>query len=218
MEIPHHVHKLLVIETEPGKLLDMIDIRDLTDHFIIHTPQPVHPLFLLAGVFHADHDLVALFPLLHKDRDHFHRILEIRAHTHHTVAVGLFHAVDRRTGLSEIPGVEDRLDLFVFTAESPKKRLGIVPGMIVYKEDLVIIITEVPLHHLHNGFCQGDHIGFLIVGGDHHRYFLLHVHSPAFIHSIVSRIPCSKVYSGINPVSPVRVPISAQRFITAPGG
>lgn len=51
MKIPHHIHKFFVVKPEACKLLDMVDIRNLPDHLVIHAAKPVHPLLFLTGVF-----------------------------------------------------------------------------------------------------------------------------------------------------------------------
>ena len=95
MKIPHHIHKFFVVKPEACKLLDMVDIRDLPDHLVIHAAKPVHPLLFLTGVFYPDDDFVSLFPFSHKNGYHLYRVLKIRAHTHHAVAVRLLHSINR---------------------------------------------------------------------------------------------------------------------------
>ena len=95
MKIPHHIHKCFIIQTETGKLFDMVDVRDLPDQLIITSPDPVHHPVFFACFLDADDNFGTFFPLSYKLYDHVHRILEVRTHTDHTVTRRLFQSVDR---------------------------------------------------------------------------------------------------------------------------
>ena len=168
MKVTNHIYELFIVKSETGKLLDMIDIRDLVDHLVIAGTDPVHALALLAGTFDTDDDLCSLFPFTHKFRDHIYRILKICTHTHNTVSICLFHSIDRRTCLSEILGVEDCFDLFIIGTQSTKQCLGVILGMVVDKQDLIIIFTEIAFHDFRHRFCKRHYIRLFIIGGNYH--------------------------------------------------
>ena len=152
MKVSHHVYKFFVIQSKTGKLFNMVDLCDLSDHLVIQTTDPVHSLSFLTGIFHTDHDFISLFPFSDKFRDHLYRVLKISAHTNHTVSICLFHTVNRRSGLTEVFCIKNSLNVFIIGTQSADQRLRIVFGMIVNKQNLIVIITEVALHYFCNCF------------------------------------------------------------------
>ena len=60
-------------------MLYHIHIGKSADQFIIYGPGQIDQAVFLAGGLDAAYDFIALFPLMHKNRNQLHRVLEIGA-------------------------------------------------------------------------------------------------------------------------------------------
>ena len=116
VQFSQEIDKCLIIQTKPGKVLDHLRVRHISDEFIVHTAQEVNNRVLLTARLDAADNLMSLLPLFHESGNQFHRVLKITAHGYGTVTRRLAHAMKRRIELPEIRHVKDSLNFLIFGA------------------------------------------------------------------------------------------------------
>ena len=159
----------------------MADLGDRAEEFVILAADEGHEEVLLRLLLDADHDLMAFLPFPDKCRDEFGRILEIRVQPDHAVAVGLLEAVDRRPHRAEILGIENGLDAGIVRTQVADQLPGMIPGIIVDKNNFIVILREFLGEDLHQRLRHGADIVLLVQCRDDDRnelLFIFHILPP----------------------------------------
>ena len=183
IQLPQHVQKAFVIQSKPGKMLNLIHCGELLDNLVIHRPQFVHHrAFPAAGLDAAD-DLIALFPIFQEGGDHLHRILKIRTDRDRAIPAGLAQTIIGAVELPKVLDVEDRLDFRVRCADFPQQRPGLIRGTVVNAENLVLILGK-RFHLSRHGLRDRFDVLFLVVAGNHDADLFLPggFHEPTALH------------------------------------
>ena len=158
-----HVHERLVVQPEPGEMLNLLHLGHPVNHLVVARAQKAHEPVLVALDLYARDDFRAALPLAHHPRDELHGVLEVAAHRNHAVARHLRDAVVRRVELAEVPRVENRLYPRVSEAQLADEGARPVGGAVVDEAQLPVVPGarggKLLLHRLRDG----DHVLLLVV-------------------------------------------------------
>ena len=168
-------------------MLDLLHVRKTADQLIVAAPEPVHERIFLAAGLDADDDLIAVLPLMDILGDQLHRILEVGHHGDHAVACHLEDPIIRRIELTEIPGIENSLDLRVLFAQLPQKRSCAVRGVVVNEHQLIVVHGKFAGNDVDDGIADGSHVFFFVVAWDQYADFF-HFVSVSFFYSAFRRL------------------------------
>ena len=148
MQVTQDLDKRLVVKAKSCKMLNLLHLAHFVNHLVITRTQKTDKPILVAGSLYAGNNLGAFFPFMHKGRNHFHRILKVAAHGNNAIALHLGYSIIGRIELAKIAGVKNSLDFFIFFANLAQKRSCIVRGIVVYKDDFIIVGRTGLLQHV----------------------------------------------------------------------
>lgn len=167
VEVPQGIDEAFILEPCPCEVLDLLDGGHLADELIVAGSEKPHDFVLFALRLDGRNDFISLFPFRNKARNQVDGILEIAAHGDGAVTARLAHPIERRVELTEILGVEYRLDFFILRAE----RLELLPSSfgraIVDEHQLIVVLRQFLLHFMDDRLTHGDDFFYFIKTGYH---------------------------------------------------
>lgn len=167
VEVAQGIDETFIVESCPGEMLDLLDGGHLADELIVAGSQEPHDFVLFALRLDGRNDFISLFPFRDKARNQVDGILEITAHGDGTVSARLAHAIERRVELTEVLGVEYRLDFFVLCAEYFEFIPGSIRRAVVDKHQLIVVLRQFLFHFMNDCLTHGDDILHFIEAGYH---------------------------------------------------
>ena len=152
-------------------MFDLLYIRQFTDQFIIAASEPVHDRIFFAARLDPDNDLIAILPFMDILRDQFHRILKICDHGDHAVTGYLKDSIIWGVELSKVSRIEDRLDLRVLCTEHPEQFSRLIRGVIVDKDQLVVVLRQLFCDDADDRFTDRNDILLLVIAWNQNADF-----------------------------------------------
>ena len=174
IEEAQHVYELLVVEAEAGEVFHgrLATVRHFAEQVVEEFTDGEHQRVFMALLLHANHHLVALFPFLQERANQFGRVLKIGHQRYHGVAVALQHAIEGRSDVPEVAGIQDDLDVRVSGSQAGEQRHGRICRTVVYKHVFIRVLRQF-FELVGYGFSQIGHISLFVVTGSKDGNMLL---------------------------------------------
>ena len=136
-----------VVQAESRHVPVEIDVRQRgNDPVVPVAAQPEQRRVMGAG-FLRQHDLAALFPLLHEFGQQLGRILQVGGHRDDGVAARLQEDMRQRAQRAKIAVIDDDLEMPVLLRDLPEHGQRFIGRFVVDQDDFVVVARQVPLHH-----------------------------------------------------------------------
>src|SRR5580698_1271518 len=171
IDLPDDLDHLPVIQTEPGEVLNQLDVSDSRDRPIIRAANSEEQGRLFGFRFYANNNGRTFQPVPYKIPHQFRWILQIRHQQNHRIAFSLHQTIDRRLDMAEVPRVDDYADVRILRGNTPKNRDRLVEGSIIDKQMVVRHVGDGFEYPLRLDIDRLDILFFVIAGSDD-RYML----------------------------------------------
>ena len=159
----------------------MTNVCNRPQELIILPADKGHEEILIGLLLDSNDDFMAFLPLTNERQDERGRILEVGIQSDNAIPIGLLKAIDRGTHNTEVPCVENRLDILILGTDSSYDRLGIILRVIIDIDNLVVILRQLICEDIHQCFIERKYILLLIIGRHNDRYQFL-FHTTPFFH------------------------------------